>query len=418
MSRQLVLMGSGETTPTMVETHKRVLAGRSGTAVIVDTPYGFQENAADLSTRTLAYFDRNVGRQVEVVELRDIDALGPAAVEAAVARIASAAWVFAGPGSPTYVLGQWLRTRLVDVLRSRLETHSATVFASAAACTVGRLAIPVYEIYKVGQAPRWVEGLDLLATLDLPAVVVPHFDNAEGGNHDTRFCYLGERRLRILQDALPEDLGILGIDEHTAAVIDLDAGTMRVEGRGTVTARAGEGSTVWPTGTTVTLAAVRAALQGNDDLEAAGTEVAHLDEATATEAPSTLRDQVDQLAATFRARLDRGEAIAAAQCVLDATDVFLSWAADPTQSEDLGLARQALDRMIVELASTAEAGLHDHRDLVAPHVETLLDLRDEARASRDFDRADRIREGLERGGVEVRDTREGVDWELTDPSTS
>ena len=29
----------------------------------------------------------------------------------------------------------------------------------------------------------------------LPAVVVPHYDNAEGGHHDTRFCYLGERRL-------------------------------------------------------------------------------------------------------------------------------------------------------------------------------------------------------------------------------
>ena len=34
-----------------------------------------------------------------------------------------------------------------------------------------------------------------MAEAGLDAVVIPHFDNAEGGNHDTRFCYLGERRL-------------------------------------------------------------------------------------------------------------------------------------------------------------------------------------------------------------------------------
>jgi len=75
--------------------------------------------------------------------------------------------------------------------------------ASAAALTLGRYTIPVYEIYKVGEAPRWLEGLDLLTPIGLPVAVVPHYDNAEGGNHDTRFCYLGEHRLRMLEDELP-----------------------------------------------------------------------------------------------------------------------------------------------------------------------------------------------------------------------
>jgi len=34
--------------------------------------------------------------------------------------------------------------------------------ASAAALTIGRVTIPVYEIYKAGEAPRWLPGLDLL----------------------------------------------------------------------------------------------------------------------------------------------------------------------------------------------------------------------------------------------------------------
>ena len=54
--------------------------------------------------------------------------------------------------------------------------------ASAAALTLGAVTIPVYEIYKVGEEPRWLEGLDLLGpATGLRAAVVPHYDNAEGG---------------------------------------------------------------------------------------------------------------------------------------------------------------------------------------------------------------------------------------------
>jgi len=61
-------------------------------------------------------------------------------------------------------------------------------------------------------APRWLEGLDLLgAATGLRAAVVPHYDNAEGGTHDTRFCYMGERRLRKLEATLPEGAFVLGV---------------------------------------------------------------------------------------------------------------------------------------------------------------------------------------------------------------
>ena len=97
--------------------------------------------------------------------------------------------------------------------------------ASAAALTLGVVTIPVYEIYKVGDDPRWLDGLDLLGpATGLRAAVVPHYDNAEGGTHDTRFCYMGERRLRTLEAALPDGTFILGVDGHTALVLDLEAG--------------------------------------------------------------------------------------------------------------------------------------------------------------------------------------------------
>ena len=58
--RILTIMGSGETTPTMARVHRSVL-DRLGerpkvAAALLDTPYGFQENAEDISERTLEYF--------------------------------------------------------------------------------------------------------------------------------------------------------------------------------------------------------------------------------------------------------------------------------------------------------------------------------------------------------------------------
>ena len=76
----------------------------------------------------------------------------------------------------------------------------------------------MYEIYKVGDDPHWLDGLDLLGRRPAcAAAVVPHYDNAEGGTHDTRFCYMGERRLRGLERELPDDVFVLGVDGHTGA---------------------------------------------------------------------------------------------------------------------------------------------------------------------------------------------------------
>ena len=137
--------------------------------------------------------------------------------------------MFSGPGSPTYALSTWRGSSVPEALADKLAHGGVVVFASAAAVTVGRFSLPVYEIYKVGQPIHWLDGLDLLSPLGFGpnCVVVPHFDNAEGGTHDTRFCYMGERRLAALEEMLPEDAWVLGVDEHTALVVDLDAGARR-----------------------------------------------------------------------------------------------------------------------------------------------------------------------------------------------
>ena len=73
----LAIMGSGETSPTMVKTHRALFEGRDGPAVLLDTPFGFQENADDIAAKATAYFAESVGRTVGIASFRsaDIDAL-------------------------------------------------------------------------------------------------------------------------------------------------------------------------------------------------------------------------------------------------------------------------------------------------------------------------------------------------------
>ena len=157
--------------------------------------------------------------------------------------------MFAGPGSPSYALAHWRAGPVAAALRDRvLAGHGLTVLASAAAATAGRFTVPVYEIYKAGGALRWLPGLDLLGLLGLTVAVIPHYDNAEGGRHDTRHCYLGEQRLAAMERELPADAAVLGVDEHTAMLIDLQTEGIEVRGRGGVTIRRAGDSVVLPSG--------------------------------------------------------------------------------------------------------------------------------------------------------------------------
>src|ERR1700730_537656 len=67
--RILAIIGSGETSPTMVTVHRELVARlglASPQAVVLATPYAFQENAADVSARAQRYFADSVGLQVRI----------------------------------------------------------------------------------------------------------------------------------------------------------------------------------------------------------------------------------------------------------------------------------------------------------------------------------------------------------------
>lgn len=410
LPRILVIMGSGETAPTMVTTHRSVVARlpKPLVATVIDTPYGFQENAPELAERAVTYFSNSVNIDVTVAGLLRMKGSGadPVAVERGLRHVAGADWVFAGPGSPTYALRQWKDSPLHSVLATKLREGGAVTFASAAALTIGSHTVPVYEVYKVGEDPRWEEGLDLLGDIGIHAAVIPHWDNAEGGHHDTRFCYLGETRLRILEAELADGHFVLGIDEHTALVLDIDADTATVTGRGGVTIRVNGSSTVHPAGSVFPLEALRSPSASPGASVAAATDT---EPATDTqEVGSAAGDNVQAVhASAFRDALASRDADAAVRAAL-ALEQDLGELEGPA----LAAARTELRTMISALGDAAVGGVQDPRETVGPFVEAMLEVRRVVRAEKRYDLSDVIRDSFDTLGVEVRDTPDGPVWEL------
>lgn len=103
---RLVLLGSGETAPTMVEMHRGVLSSAgAGRVVMLDSSYGFQENAEALTDKARAYFEGSVGRAVTPIRWRR--RLEGAGLDGVLTAIRTARAVYAGPGSPSYAVRVW-----------------------------------------------------------------------------------------------------------------------------------------------------------------------------------------------------------------------------------------------------------------------------------------------------------------------
>jgi cyanophycinase-like exopeptidase len=431
LPRLLTIMGSGETAPTMIKVHRTVVErlGRGQPpGLLLDTPFGFQTNAAEIAARAVTYFRDSVGAPLEVAGLRSrADLQGPSG-DAIVARLAAAPFVFAGPGSPTYALRNWRDTLVPGLLAEKLTLGGAVTFASAAALTLGVVTVPVYEIYKVGEDPSWAQGLDLLGPLGLPIALIPHYDNAEGGTHDTRFCYLGEERLSRLERELPERAFVVGVDEHTALLIDLDTQSAEVVGHGAVTVRVQgrsariEGGETVPFGRFTELAAQLATTaDGTIGIPGPASAGDSVRDAASGFRPTSQQESGPPLLVAirvhedaYRVGRDRSDATAMAQAILALDDELWAWSADTLQSDALDRGRSSLRAMVDELGRVAEQGTRDPAAVVRPFVELALSLRESARRERRFGESDAVRDRLETLGIEVRDTADGSAWALSE----
>jgi hypothetical protein len=237
----VILLGSGERTPSgqrIFEWLFRQLPTPVRVAIL-ETPAGFEPNSEHVARQIGEYLGnhlQNYDPQITIVPARKRGTPFSPDDAGIAALLPGADAVFAGPGSPTYAVRQLQGSLTWQTLVACHRLGAAVVLASAAAIASGALALPVYEIYKVGADLHWHEGLDFLGGFGLRLVVIPHWNNQDGGETlDTSHGYMGRDRFESLLELLPPELTVVGIDERTALVLDLAAGACHILGKGGVT---------------------------------------------------------------------------------------------------------------------------------------------------------------------------------------
>ncbi len=352
----LAILGSGETSPNLVSVHRELLDGLNDSSDIfmIDSPFGFQENANQLVEKIIDFYKVSLNVDMKLATYRKIEELNTKSFFKSIQLLENASFIFAGPGSPSYASKLWHANEFQQTLKNHLIKGGNSLFASAAASTLGEYTLPVYEIYKVGQDPYWEKGLNILDVYGLSCTVVPHFNNAEGGNHDTSYSYVGENRMKILLDKSYSN--ILGIDEHTALIISGKEETFKVVGLGNVTVLNNEGTHIFENDSEESLSILQKLLISDkkssvEIIDSKTTEVNSADKATLKEI-ANLEIQIE----SNKKNNDRFEML----------------------------------------------------------VENLILLRSKLRNEKKYELSDQVRDILESSGLQIEDSEQGIQWKVTE----
>jgi len=233
---KIAFLGSGETSLAGGRIFESLVHDLHGPLriALMETPAGFELNSAQVVGRVGDFITSRLQNYKPIVDViaarKKGSAFSPDDPEI-IKPLLYANLIFMGPGSPTYAIRQLKDTLAWEVIRARHRLGATLVFASAATISVGAHALPVYEIYKVGQEMFVVDGLDLFADFGLHISFIPHWNNTDGGvDLDTSRCFVGMDRFAEWCSLVPMENTTLGLDEHTGIILDFESGTCEVSG--------------------------------------------------------------------------------------------------------------------------------------------------------------------------------------------
>jgi hypothetical protein len=233
---------------------------------------------------------------------------------------------------------------------------------------------------------------------------------------------------------LPGDAAVLGVDEHTAVLIDLRTGGIEIRGRGAVTVRRAGDSVVVPSGARLSVAELRDLVQGvqrargpePEEAKAeagptwdgawrlAGAGDAEGGSATAAGDVLPLPEVMAAAERGFEVAAGERDADAMVAVILELETAIKQWEGDTDEDQGTEQARVLLRSLIGRLGRVAQDGLADPRDRLRPAVEPLITLRNTLRGEGNFAAADAIREAMVAAGLDVRDTPDGTRWRPAD----
>ena len=250
----IALLGSGETSLAGGRIFE-LIAGRFPKPLriaILETPAGFELNSPKVAERVGNFMQerlQNFNPQIDIIPARKRGTPFSPDSTQLLQPLLHANIIFMGPGSPSYAVRQLKNSLAWELVRARHRQGAALVFASAAVIAVGAYALPVYEVYKVGEDVSLVKGLDLFADQNLALSVIPHWNNTDGGDEvDTSRCFIGIERFNQWCKLLPPGHTTLGLDEHTGIIIDYSSGICTVSGVSSVTLLRESNPEIFPSG--------------------------------------------------------------------------------------------------------------------------------------------------------------------------
>jgi len=405
-------MGSGELTSTMVGVHKQMLdrQGESPEALFLDTPAGFQLNVDEISRKAGQYFSHHVQHPLSIASFKSADTATEFEIQTAYRQLENMDYLLIGPGSPTYTVSHLQQTNIPEIIVKRVEAGACLTAASAAALTVGSHTLPVYEIYKVGQKLHWVDGLDILSHFGLNLVVIPHWNNAEGGTHDTRFCYMGRPRFKRLEELLPADTIFVGLDEHTACILDLEKQTANIRGLGNITIRQGGREVSFSKAETIPLKMFQQGL--TEDIRTKNSQIKIDDENPTEINQNNFWEAIHELEENFHQGLAGRDAEKMITALLDLDSKLWKAQSNLESEENITQTRELLRDLIVLLGVEMTARPHNSKSVIEPLVTLLLKLREKFRQEKRWSDADKIRDILHQANVIVEDTEDGLQWRM------
>lgn len=230
----VALVGSGEYTPAMRDTDRRLLESirRSpARVVVIPTASGLEPGRPRWWNELgVAHFG-GLGARVTPLELiTQEDAHRPEIV----AALEEADLCYFSGGDPEYLVETLRGTPAWEAIAGRHRAGAALAGCSAGAMMLGGYTLRVREV-EAGRPPRWAAALGVAPGL----AVMPHFDRLAG--------YVGPETFRAIVSSAPAGVTLVGVDEDTALVRDGEPG-WQVLGRQMVTVFRPEGPRVYAAG--------------------------------------------------------------------------------------------------------------------------------------------------------------------------
>jgi len=259
---QIAFLGSGETSLAggrIFETLARSLPQPLRIAIL-ETPAGFELNSHQVAGRVADFLKtrlQNYSPVIDVIQARKRGTPFSPDEPDVVRPLLYANLFFMGPGSPTYAARQLRGSLAWDIIRARHRLGATLAFASAATISVGAWALPVYEIYKVGEDVHAKSGLNLFNDYEMHLSFIPHWNNVDGGTDlDTSRCFIGKERFEEWCKNLPPENITVGLDEHTGLVIDFETGQCEIGGVSSVSLVRDCEAKIYPAGAKFPLSAL------------------------------------------------------------------------------------------------------------------------------------------------------------------